>query len=58
MNDVNKQVDPIFKAVESLFENIFMLAEEMGYQDIFPPTPYEDWGKNFKELERDPCTET
>ena len=50
MNDVNVQADPLFKAVESLFEKIFVIGEEMGYQrkDIFPPTPYEDWGKSFE----------
>lgn len=55
MNDVNVQADPLFKAVGSLFEKkIFVIGEEMGYQrkDIFPPTPYEGWGKSF-EVEDD-----
>ena len=50
MHVVNEQADPLFKAVESLFEKIFVLGEEMGIsrKDIFPPTPYEDWGKSFE----------
>ena len=53
MHVVNEQADPLYKAVESLFEKIFALAEEMGYQrkDIFPPTPYEDWGKRFEYID-------
>ena len=53
MNDVDAQVDPLYKAVESLFEKIFELGEEMGIprKDIFPPTPYEDWGKSFEFID-------